>query len=97
MCTVFGFYGYFFFFLNTHLPLVGCLSMIVWTQAVFGVSYACVLYFCICTSSEQLSMFHMERPSRNMLIIIINILLLVLHVIQSWKPTPWHSASENNP
>ena len=32
---------------------------------------ACVLYFCICTCSAQLSMFHMERRSRNTLIIII--------------------------
>ena len=45
--------------------------MIVWTPAVLGVLYACVLYFCICTCSAQLSMFHMERRSRNMFIIII--------------------------
>ena len=45
--TVFELYGYFFY---THLYyLVGCLSMIVWTHVVLGVSYACVLYFCICT------------------------------------------------
>ena len=52
--TVFGFYGYIFilFFLNTHLYcLVGCSSMIVWTHAVLGVLYACVMYFCICTCS----------------------------------------------
>ena len=36
--------------------LVGCLSMIVWTPAVLGVLYACVLYFCIFTCSVQLSM-----------------------------------------
>ena len=29
------------------------------------------LYFCICTCSAQLSMFHVERRSRNTLIIII--------------------------
>ena len=52
--TVFGFHGYFF---NC---LVSCLSMIVWTLTVLGVLYACVLYFCICTCSSQLSMFHME-------------------------------------
>ena len=35
----------FLFFLNTHLYcLVECLSMIVWTHAVLGVSYACVLF-----------------------------------------------------
>ena len=36
--------------------------------------YACVLYFCICTCSAQLSMFHMERHSRNRLIVIIIII-----------------------
>ena len=51
--------------------LVGCLTMIDWTRAVLGVLYACVLYFCICTSSAQLIIFHMERRSRNTLIIII--------------------------
>ena len=45
--------------------------MIIWTPVVLHVLYACVLYFCICTCSAQLSMFHMERRSRNMLIIII--------------------------
>ena len=49
--------------------------MIVWTPAVLGVLYACVLYFCICTCSAQLSMFHMERHSRNTLIIIIIIIM----------------------
>ena len=63
--TVFGFYGYSF------LCLVGCFSMIIWTPAVLSVLYACVLYFCICTCSAQFSMFHMERHSRNTLIIII--------------------------
>ena len=58
--TVFGFYGYFFL-----KCLVGCFSMIVWTPAVLSVLYACALYFCICTCSVQLSMFHMERRSRN--------------------------------
>ena len=45
--------------------------MIVWTPAALGVLYACVLYFCICTCSAQVSLFHMERRSRNTLIIII--------------------------
>ena len=52
--TVFGFYGFF----NC---LVGCFSMIVWTPAVLSVLHACVLYFCICPCSAQLSMFHTER------------------------------------
>ena len=41
--------------------------MIVWTHAVSGVLFACVLY-CICTCSRQLNM---ERCSRNMLIVIV--------------------------
>ena len=45
--------------------------MIVWAPAVFSVLYACVLYVCICTCSAQLGVFHMERRSRNTLIIII--------------------------
>ena len=71
--TVFGFYGYFF---NC---FVGCLSMIVWTPAVLSVFYARVLYFCICLSSAQLSIFHMERRSRNTLIIII----FIIHFLYS--------------
>ena len=63
----------FFGFFSIPYCLVGCLSMIVWTHAVLGDSYACVLYFCICTCSVQLSMFHMERGSRNTIIIIIGI------------------------
>ena len=58
-----------FFFFNS---LVGCFSTIVWTPAVLSVFYACVLYFCICPCSAQLSMFHMERRSRNALITIID-------------------------
>ena len=56
----FDFSGYFFFSTNI-CCFVGCLSMIVWTHAVLVVFYACVLYFCTCTWSAQLSMFHMER------------------------------------
>ena len=62
--TLYGFYGGF-------LCLVGCFSMITWTPTVLSVLYACV---CICTCSEQLSMFHMERRSRNTLIIILLLL-----------------------
>ena len=63
--TVYWFYGFFFFFC-----LIGCFTMIIWTPPVLSVLYASVLYFCICTCSAQMSMFHMERRSRNMLIII---------------------------
>ena len=45
--------------------------MIVWTPAVLGVLFTCVLYFCICPCSAQLSMFHAERRSRITLIINI--------------------------
>ena len=45
--------------------------MIIWTPTILSVLYACALYFCICTCSAQLSMFHMERRSRNTLIVII--------------------------
>ena len=37
----------------------------------FGCPICMCLYFCICTCSAQLSMFHMERCFRNTLIIII--------------------------
>ena len=53
VCT-FGFTGIPF------LCLVGYFSMIIWTPDVLSVLYACVLYFCICTSSAQLGMFHVE-------------------------------------
>ena len=53
------------FFLSSLYCLVECLSKIVWTHAVLGVLYSCVLYFCICTCSAQLSLFHMEKCSRN--------------------------------
>ena len=64
--TVFGFYG-----------LVGCFSMVIWTPAVLSVLYACVVYSCICTSSAQLRMFHMERRSIKTLIITIIIMISV--------------------
>ena len=62
LCTLIrymGVYGYSF------LCLVGCFSMIIWTPTVLSVLYACVLYFCICTCSAQLSIFYTERRSRN--------------------------------
>ena len=63
--TVYGFSWVFF------LCLVGCFRMIIWTPTVLSVLYACVSYFCIRTCAAQLSMFHVERCSRNTLIIII--------------------------
>ena len=52
--------------------------MITWTPTVLSVLYACVSYCCICTCSAQLSMFHMDRRSRNTLIIIIIIIINLL-------------------
>ena len=53
---------------------------------VLCVFYACVLYFCICSCSAQLSKFHMVRHSRNMLIITtIIIIIAALHFIISAK------------
>ena len=73
--TVFGFYG---FFLNC---LVGCFNIIVWTPAVLSVLFACLLYFCICPCSAQLSMFHTERRSRNTLININNIIITIIIIL----------------
>ena len=58
--------------------LVGCLSTIVWTRAVWGVLYVCVLNFCICTSSAQLSMFYAKRRSGNIIIIIIVVVVIII-------------------
>ena len=55
--------------------------MIVWTHAVLGVLYVCVLYFCVCPCSAQLSMFHIERRFRNTLIIIIIIIMIMMTMI----------------
>ena len=57
--------------------------MIISTRTVLSVLYACVLYFYICTCSAQLSMFHMERRSRNTLIIII-IIITVIEVVNKF-------------
>ena len=85
---VYWFYGYSFF------CLIGCFSMIIWTPTVLSVLYACVLYFCICTCSAQLSMFHVERRSRYALIIITIIIIEfpVLRDAASWV----RSSSEQN-
>ena len=75
LCTLIRYLVLWVFFC---LCLVGCFSMIIQTPAVLSVLYACVLYFCICAYSAQLSMFHMERHSRNMLIIIITIIIIII-------------------
>ena len=55
--------------------------MIIWTPTVLSVLYACVLYFCNGTCSAQLSIFLMERCSRNALIIIISIIIIIFIII----------------
>ena len=83
------------------LCLVGCFSMIIWTPTVLSVLCACVLYFCICISSAQLSMFHMERRSRNTLIIIfiiyydvqMNFVEFGITTLQSYSEDDLFSAS----
>ena len=77
--TIFAFYGYilfFFLFIPIFSCLIGCLSII--GHNLFWVSYMHVLDFSICTCSGHLSMFHMERGSRNMIIIIIILIVLTV-------------------
>ena len=81
LCVILGIWVLWVFFF---LCLVGCFSLIIWTSAVLSVLYACVLFFCIFTCLVQLSMFHVERCSRNILIMIIIIIfafakLLLIH------------------
>ena len=72
----------FVLFFVTHLCcLVECLSMIVWTHAVLGVLYACVFYFCSRACSAQLSIFLMERCSRNTLIVIVIIVIIIIIIV----------------
>ena len=52
--------------------------MIIWTPTGLNVVYACVSYFCICTCPAHLSMFHVEKHSRNTLIIIIIIIIITI-------------------
>ena len=55
--------------------------MNIWTPTVLSALYACVLYFCICTCSAQLSVFHMERCPRKTLIIIIIVIIIIFIII----------------
>ena len=56
------------------LCLIGCFSMIVWTPTVFECLICMRFLFLYCTCSAQLSVFHMEKRSRNTLIISIIII-----------------------
>ena len=69
MCTLIQYLGSMGTFLNPSLLLSwmfehDCLDRL-FGHMLFWVSYMHVLYFCICICSAQLSMFHMERHSRN--------------------------------
>ena len=46
------------------------LRLLTSSLLLLGVLYASVFYFCICTCSVQLSMFHMEGSSKNTLLFI---------------------------
>ena len=95
--VIFALYGYilFFFFFFFLYPSLLRSSMFEhdWTNAVLGVLYACVLYFCISTCSAQLIMFHMEKCSTNTLIIITTITLqysiVCLKALLIRRFTPW--------
>ena len=55
-----------------------------------------VLYFCICPCSAQLSMFHVERRSRNTL--IINIIFIIINCLSFVGKTQYmtnHADSED--
>ena len=81
--TVFGFMGTFFY---PSLLLSWMLEHDCLDTCCFGChNYACVLYYCICTCSTQLSMFHVERYSRTILIIIKYLSSLCLS-----RPVPNH-------
>ena len=82
----FGFMGTFWIkilFFNLHLLLSWMFEHDCLDTCCFG-----VLYFCICTCSAQLSMFHMERCSRNTLIIIIIINYNLAYFVASTKQHP---------
>ena len=90
MCALMQYMGFMGNFKKQHFLncLVGSFSMIVWTPAVLGVLLTSVhvfCFFCICTCSAQLSMFHMDRRLRNMLIIIIFIIIFRT----KRKSSPW--------
>ena len=66
------------------LCLVGCFSIIIWTPAVLSVLYACVLYFCICTCSAQLSMLLGAVEIRSLLLLLLLLLYLAASV-SAWQ------------
>ena len=83
--TVFGFFWVF------SLMLSWMFQHDYLDTAVLSVLYACVLYFCICTCSDQLSMCHRERRSRNTLIIIIIIIIITLMLFLVYYTSQQHA------
>ena len=84
LCTVMqyiGFMGVFFF------CLIGRFSMIVWTPTVFECLICMRFLFSYCTCSAQLSMFHMDKRSRNTLIIII---IIIINLFASFSCSRFH-------
>ena len=73
--TIFVFNRYIDFF-NQSLLLGWMFEHDCLDTCSFG--YVYVLYFCICTCSVQLSMFYMERYSRNKIIVIIIIIIQIV-------------------
>ena len=76
--AIFAFYGYADFFKNPSLLLSwmfehGCLD----TLCLGCLICMRFLFFVICTCSAQLSMFHLERRSRNTIIIITDYTLAI--------------------
>ena len=74
---LFFFLLWLFFFLFLFAAQLDVWAWLFGTCAVLGVLYTCVY---ILSFSLQLSMFHMEKHSRNKIIIMINI-----KVIQTWS------------
>ena len=67
--------GFLLFFFTSPHYLVGSLSLLVWTHGLFGMSY-----IRIWTCKAQLSMFHMERRSRNIITVMIVVRTIILFI-----------------
>ena len=75
MCTLIWYLGFMgTFFLNCS---VRCLRMIVWTPAVLGVLYACVLYLHLFSAAEPASHGKALEICSLLFIIIITIIIII--------------------
>ena len=81
-----------FFCLFFFYCIVGCtsISMPVWTPVLSVLLLSYMHVFCICPCSAQLSMFHMERRSGNMLIIITLFWRKIRSVLQKYPEQAVH-------